>query len=243
MIGQTITATYLEAPSKIGEKFKGPFKRPPSNVDSKDVWTLLNGTPATCTNIGLNHLIADKKPVDLVVSGPNFGRNTTALYSTTSGTIGAAMEGALCGSKGIALSYAYESRTLNPLIVAEASRLAVKLIAKLYNNWDTGVDLYSINVPLVKSLSDDVKILHAPILQNRWKGTFEPWEKAIDHDQSEADGNIPIEPESEPLTDIQKAKEGYTQFKWSPDFEAVGKTVKASSPGNDGWVVDQGYIR
>jgi tubulin--tyrosine ligase len=48
--------------------------------------------------------------VDLVLSGPNFGRNTTAIFALSSGTIGGALEGAVCGKKAIALSYAFDSR-------------------------------------------------------------------------------------------------------------------------------------
>lgn len=39
-------------------------------------WILLNGTPATCSNIALHNLFPPGS-FDLVVSGPNLGRNTS----------------------------------------------------------------------------------------------------------------------------------------------------------------------
>ncbi|TFY69784.1 hypothetical protein EVJ58_g226 [Rhodofomes roseus] len=42
-------------------------------------WILLDGTPATCSNIGLNNLYHGE--IDLVISGPNFGRNSSELHA------------------------------------------------------------------------------------------------------------------------------------------------------------------
>jgi tubulin---tyrosine ligase len=53
------------------------------------------GTPSTCTNIGLHHVSGDDAPFDLVISGPNFGRNSSTVFTLGSGTIGGAMEAAL----------------------------------------------------------------------------------------------------------------------------------------------------
>jgi 5'/3'-nucleotidase SurE len=52
------------------------------------------GTPSTCANIGL-HYVAGDTPYDLVISGPNFGRNSSTVFTLGSGTIGGAMEAAL----------------------------------------------------------------------------------------------------------------------------------------------------
>lgn len=56
-------------------------------------WWYLDGTPASCVKFGVDNIFTDCKP-DLVVSGINHGSNaaTAALYS---GTLGAAMEGAV----------------------------------------------------------------------------------------------------------------------------------------------------
>lgn len=60
------------------------------------------GSPADCVLAGLFHVMKDARP-DLILSGVNRGNNSgeNVLYS---GTIGAAMEGALQGVKSIALS-------------------------------------------------------------------------------------------------------------------------------------------
>lgn len=71
-------------------------------------FALLDGPPASCVNIALHHLQGDDRPpFDLVISGPNFGRNSGTIFTTASGTIGAAIEGALCGRRAIALSFAF----------------------------------------------------------------------------------------------------------------------------------------
>lgn len=62
----------------------------------------VEGNPADCVLVGLHHLMTESKP-DLILSGVNRGNNSAenALYS---GTLGAAMEGALQGMLSVALS-------------------------------------------------------------------------------------------------------------------------------------------
>lgn len=272
MIGQSLTASYIY-PGKIGEQYDGPFYEPVTN-SSNEEWTLLDGTPASCANVGIHHLFKEKGPVDLVLSGPNFGRNSTALYIMSSGTVGAAMEGALCGVKSIGLSFAYDDRKHVPSHITEASRLSVKLIKYLYENWDDEAQLYSINVPLNAQLSDETRIFYTHILENTWGANFEPWS---DYEKRQAANSAIGTPESLDLEDELAAvatvgaqrshqphahgegpknvlptvelnaqgltrNKALTQFKWSPDFEAVRNSVKGSAEGNDGLVVDQGNI-
>ena len=65
-------------------------------------WWSLDGTPASCIKFGIDNVIAPARP-DLVVSGINHGSNaaTAAIYS---GTIGAAMEGAVNGIPALGVS-------------------------------------------------------------------------------------------------------------------------------------------
>lgn len=77
----------------------------------------VDGTPADCVRLGCTSL---NIPVDLVVSGINHGANlgSDVLYS---GTVGAAMEGALLGKPAIAVScYSH-----NPIHFSAASRAAL----------------------------------------------------------------------------------------------------------------------
>jgi len=65
----------------------------------------VQGTPTDCVIMGVRRLLADAPP-DLVLSGVNRGQNI-AEDVTYSGTIAAAMEGALLGVPSFALSQCY----------------------------------------------------------------------------------------------------------------------------------------
>ena len=64
----------------------------------------MKGTPTDCVIVAVRKLM--DRPPDLVLSGVNKGQNV-AEDVTYSGTIAAAMEGALLGIPSIALSQAY----------------------------------------------------------------------------------------------------------------------------------------
>lgn len=63
----------------------------------------VSGTPADCTKIGLQFLGKEGIAIDMVFSGINMGSNLgyDTLYS---GTVGAAMEGAITGIRSVAVS-------------------------------------------------------------------------------------------------------------------------------------------
>ncbi|MBT3340313.1 MAG: 5'/3'-nucleotidase SurE [Planctomycetes bacterium] len=99
----------------------------------------LDGTPSDCTTYGLLKL--GKADFDLVVSGINRGNNVgdVAHYS---GTIGAAVEGALRGVPSIAVS-ADHRQTDYAACANVATQLAAQLLA---GNGESRV-VYSINLP------------------------------------------------------------------------------------------------
>ena len=66
-----------------------------------------SGKPGDSVTLGILHLAKDK-PVDLVLSGINHGRNV-AEDLTYSGTVGAALEGAVLGIPSVALSFDRDS--------------------------------------------------------------------------------------------------------------------------------------
>lgn len=70
-------------------------------IDNQD-WWYLDGTPASCVKFAEDNIFNGQK-IDLVVSGINHGSNagTAAVYS---GTLGAAMEGAVNGVYSIGIS-------------------------------------------------------------------------------------------------------------------------------------------
>jgi 5'-nucleotidase len=67
-----------------------------------DHWYMVDGTPSDCINLGVNGILKDKKP-DLVAVGINEGGNLGDDI-TYSGTVMAAVEGALLGIPSIAVS-------------------------------------------------------------------------------------------------------------------------------------------
>ncbi|HYD13802.1 MAG TPA: 5'/3'-nucleotidase SurE [Allosphingosinicella sp.] len=92
----------------------------------------VTGTPTDAVMMGLAHLLADGKP-DLILSGINRGANLGEDV-TYSGTVSAAMEGALAGIPSIALSQSYAREGMGdtvPFAAAEewAERVLAPLIA------------------------------------------------------------------------------------------------------------------
>lgn len=135
----------------------------------------LTQSPSTCTNVGLftgNDLFdtPDAEPISLVISGPNFGRNTGTAFSVSSGTLGAALAGSLSGVRGIAISYGHFATappTLLPRenvpklspeacteMTAMATHCCTSIVQQLWDRWDSDADVrvYSINVPLAETL-------------------------------------------------------------------------------------------
>ena len=227
---------------------------------------MVDSTPASCVQIGLYHYFSSRGPIDLVVSGPNYGRNSTAVFSLSSGTIGGAMEAAVCGVKSIALSYAFFDRNHDAGIITDASELSAKLIQYLYDNWDSNTHLYTVNVPLVEKVSER-KILWTNMLQNKWKSgscfqVIEDVPPEIDDSASDIESQIRKQEEKLGKKELRSNSEiqlqgggsgtetptgqphmRYTHkhFKWAPSFKDVYESVEASEPGNDGWAVAQGY--
>ncbi|KAK6354759.1 hypothetical protein TWF696_003896 [Orbilia brochopaga] len=225
--------------------------------DGGDEWVLINGTPASCTQIGLFHIFRERPPIDLVISGPNFGKNTSAVYALSSGTMGGAMEAALSGGKAISVSYAYRSRNHdhNPAHITAVSTLSARIIDHLYANWPTdgSVDMYSVNLPVDTDV-ENTKILFTHILQNTWGGCYAAVRTAADEEDpnalematrdregaADASGTPPLRKANG--EDVSKVMEKY-KFRWAPRFSDVEKTAaQPSAEGSDAWALRQGYV-
>ncbi|GEQ71685.1 hypothetical protein JCM33374_g5371 [Metschnikowia sp. JCM 33374] len=181
--GKSLITTYIYTKDSTSTRneninsYEGPFERRQENLINAGYqeWNLIDSTPAACADIGLHHL-PDPEPVDLVISGPNFGKNSGDLYILASGTVGAAMEAATHGTKSIALSYEFRSLEHNFDILKEASKISVQLVEHLYHELKKSehIDLFSVNVPLIPSLElGKSKIKYAPILSNKWASIYE----------------------------------------------------------------------
>ncbi|KAL6711389.1 hypothetical protein ACN47E_004323 [Coniothyrium glycines] len=273
LVGKSVRPTYfrpapLQTTSEGRLNNHGTTHNTPLPPDSKEEeWVLVDSTPASCVQIGLYHYFSSRGPIDLVVSGPNYGRNSTAVFALSSGTIGGAMEAAVCGVKSIALSYAFFDRNHDAKIITDASALSAKLIKHLFDNWDTNTHLYTVNVPLVENVGER-KILWTNMLQNTWKSgsCFQVIDVPSEADESPAEVEGQIRKQEATLgkkelrsnSDAQISESGGTSgadtpttqphmryshkhFKWAPLFKDVYESVEQSQPGNDGWAVAQGY--
>ena len=106
----------------------------------------VSGTPSDCTLIAVNHLMKDRRP-DIVLSGVNRGANLgeDVLYS---GTVAAAMEGAMLGIPAIAFSQV-RVRAKDKLHWETAAAFGPEVVRKLVSiAWPKGV-LMSVNFPPV----------------------------------------------------------------------------------------------
>ncbi|KID84346.1 5'/3'-nucleotidase SurE [Metarhizium guizhouense ARSEF 977] len=227
MIGQTLKRLYYQPGTAVHDASKATLHQRPSPTNQVEGWILLDGNAR--------------------LLGPNYGRNSTAVYALSSGTIGAAMEAAVCRKKSIALSFAFFSRKDHhaPAVIEAACRHGVKVIEALYKQWpqDGSVDLYSVNVPLVGDV-ESCKTFFADMLQNKWEGScFEEVEdEAGDTDVEEA--RIREGPDGEASRDgswVPGTGHLHRQFKWAPRVADVRRSVDESEPGNDGWILKQGH--
>jgi 5'-nucleotidase len=104
-------------------------------------WSV-DGTPTDAVYVGLNHVLKDARP-DLVVSGINHGPNlgNDVHYS---GTVAAAMEGALLGVHAVAVSLAAPP----PHDFTDAARFAAALARRIVSAPPVpGTLLLNVNVP------------------------------------------------------------------------------------------------
>jgi 5'/3'-nucleotidase SurE len=224
--------------------------------DNKRPWILVNSTPASCSQLGLNGPFFRNPtttssatsstssttpttdalpPIDLVISGPNFGRNTTAVFALSSGTLGAALEACLCGQRAIALSFAYfrqEADWNDAGAVREACEQGVRVCEFLASQepqteaWRTGL-LYSVNVPVKVGVTGN-KVRWTKMLGNQWTrgGCFEEVvEEEVGTDSAAKEDGA----------DEEEAR----HFKWNPKFQDVYDSVQRAGPGSDGWAVKE----
>jgi len=111
-------------------------------VDMGERRKAVTGMPADAALLALRHIMPE--PPDLVISGINRGGNLggDVLYS---GTVGAAMEAALCGVPAIAFSQNKASHSDAPWQVAEA-HLAEVLQTIVSSDWPRDV-IVNVNFP------------------------------------------------------------------------------------------------
>ena len=104
-------------------------------------WFAIDGTPADCVYVALNHLMKGAPPV-LVLSGINHGPNLAddVIYS---GTVAAAMEGCILGVPAIAFSLA----TRRTFEFEHAARFAHALVKTALTSKIPQRMLLNVNIP------------------------------------------------------------------------------------------------
>lgn len=231
-------------------------------------WVLVTGTPASCTQLGLYHLFQDLPPPDLVISGPNFGRNASTIYNLSSGTVGGALEAALCRKKAVALSFASKDKQ-SSAVIAAAARHSVKLIESLYHNWGSDVELYNINVPMIPDVEDH-DIIYTQALRTFWSSGSLYQEAGINGQRNRvaqdgkgtngytngvgADDRVMNGHHNEDLRAVQglngsaKKQDTLTAspsrfFTWAPQLSDIARSIEKSPVGTDAWAIKNGYTR
>jgi len=108
----------------------------------------VSGTPTDAVMMAIGHLMKDCRP-DLVLSGVNRGANL-AEDVTYSGTVSAAMEGAISGVRSIALSQVYAREGMGDAIPFEAAaEWGERVVRALLAQPDRGKTLINVNFPAI----------------------------------------------------------------------------------------------
>lgn len=157
----------------------GPLTVDEREVDGKQIFIVNDGTPADCVNLGMYHL-ATRKP-DVVISGINHGANFTNSLALASGTVGGALEAALNGVLGMAVSLALDVETENALreeTVAEQERLfepaaeAVKLFLREWFERPANPQVKLINLIVPQTISEPRQFVECVPLAYEYGSVF-----------------------------------------------------------------------
>jgi 5'-nucleotidase len=121
-----------------------PLRTWPTHLVDGMVATACDGAPSDCVALALLGLVRD--PVDLVVSGINPSANL-GHDVTYSGTVTAAMEAAIAGLPGMAVSLDSPSDTAQPIDFSAAAEVARSLAAHIKGQGLSKGIFLNVNVP------------------------------------------------------------------------------------------------
>ncbi|MDY6444083.1 MAG: 5'/3'-nucleotidase SurE [Bacteroidales bacterium] len=188
-------------------------------------WWYLDGTPASCVKYGLDNVLQAERP-DLVVSGINHGSNaaTAVIYS---GTIGAAMEGAVNGIPSIGVSL----DTFNPDpdfsgVETLMPRILDKLLPKLELCYGR---FYNINFPhRPAERIHGVRV--ARMGRAHWEHEYQDYGRFLDER-----GHVPSEEDCRYLAHLEPDEQLYVM---AGDFTDNGDNPEDA----DHLLLQQGYV-
>lgn len=189
-------------------------------------WWYLDGTPASCVKFGIDNIMFPEKP-DLVVSGINHGSNaaTAAVYS---GTVGAAMEGAINGIPSIAVSL---DNFLPSADFSAVEKMLPHILERIIENFSTRFGaVYNINFPNLKA--EEIKGVR---ICNMGKGH---WEREYEPYSLELMDELGHHPRMRDLWYINHTEEGESLWVMKGDF--VSNEGNAASA--DHLLLERGYV-
>jgi len=248
-INEIVRGNYFY-PKEDGNGELTSSSRPLKNGELAE-WILIDGTPATCANVALHNLYPNQ--IDLVISGPNYGRNTSSAFALSSGTIGAAMSSSLSKMRSVALSYGTMVYPVLETYFDPAHNQGCRIINYLWNNWgedecglrDGEVDLYSVNIPMIEQILgvDGLKVCWTRLFRNSYGQLFKNVSGSIGYPTSTvAVGSEPNTGQTQ-TSDPEEIAMGSLLFKWSPMLEGITSPKLDCLPvGSDTWAIHQGFI-
>ncbi len=188
-------------------------------------WWYLDGTPASCVKFATDNILYPER-ADLVVSGINHGSNaaTAAVYS---GTIGAAMEGAVNSIPSIGVSLdCFAPDADFSAVEALLPGILDKILAD--KPWRYGL-FYNINFPALPS--DRIKgVKYCHMGQAHWEREYKPYGEFI--------AEKGISPDSEAQRYLDNLEDGEEVYVMSGDFTDNGDNVYPA----DHVLLEEGYV-
>lgn len=188
-------------------------------------WWYLDGTPASCVKFGLDNIFWPERP-DMVFSGINHGSNaaTASLYS---GTLGAAMEGALNGIPAIGVSLDNFAKDAD---FSAVERMLPGILDTLLPNLNgRHGSFYNINFPgIAADMIKGVRVCHMG--KAHWEREYRPYREFL-----ESVGHEPSKEDLDYLSAVQPDEEVYVM---AGDFTDDGTNV---SPA-DHQLLEEGYV-
>lgn len=264
IIEASLTASFVHPDSFHDDgTWDEHYEPTPESAHLADWVVIQNGTPASCAQLGLYNLFPDRPPIDIVISGPNHGRNASTIYNLSSGTVGGALEAVFCGQRGIAISFG--SKDAQPTdVISAAARHAVRVVDHLISHWDERVELYNINIPMRIDVETE-PVLYTRTLPYYWsRGCLyaetetEPKTKKMGNgaltngvhkeqrDETGVNGVNGVNGTNgvngvNGHVEAQSRKQRH--FKWSADLSDMKKRLQESEEGTDAHTVLNGSTR
>ncbi len=187
--------------------FLTPLHAEPTYLEGLEEGTAfrVNGTPTDCVKVGVSNLLGDKP--DCIISGINHGQNL-GIDTTYSGTVSAALEGALLGIPSMAVSLVGSMRKLGEKKQAffdVAAKIAAELLPRFLKS---GSLLWNVNIPAVPQ--DQLQgIRFTPLARQVYDGVYVEREDPRDRRYFWTPVSVHYTHDAQTDCDIRWVQEGY----------------------------------